>query len=65
LIEQLTAPFFLEYGRTRASDIRTEAARILTMLASEAAPPELPDPSLAGEDLSAEDKRALTELLVD
>jgi hypothetical protein len=26
--------------------------------------PELPDPSLAWEDLSAEDRRALTELLV-
>ena len=27
--------------------------------------PELPDPSLAWEDLSAEDRRALTEMLVD
>jgi hypothetical protein len=27
--------------------------------------PELPDPSLAFEDLSAEDRRALTEMLVD
>jgi hypothetical protein len=27
--------------------------------------PELPEPSLAWEDLSAEDRRALTELLVD
>ena len=27
--------------------------------------PELPDPSLAWEDLSAEDRRALTELLID
>ena len=26
---------------------------------------ELPDPSLAWEDLSAEDRRALTEMLVD
>jgi hypothetical protein len=34
-------------------------------LASEAAMPELPDPSLAWEDLSAEDRRALTEMLVD
>jgi hypothetical protein len=34
-------------------------------LASEAAMPKLPDPSLAWEDLSAEDKRAVTELLVD
>jgi hypothetical protein len=33
-------------------------------LASEAAMPELPDPS-AWEDLSAEDRRALTELLVN
>jgi hypothetical protein len=32
---------------------------------SEAAMPELPDPSLAWEDLSAEDRRALTEMLVD
>jgi hypothetical protein len=34
-------------------------------LTSEAAMPELPDPPLAWEDLSAEDRRALTELLVD
>jgi hypothetical protein len=34
-------------------------------LTSEAAMPELPDPSLAWEDLSAEDRRALTEMLVD
>jgi hypothetical protein len=34
-------------------------------LASEAAMPELADPSLAWEDLSAVDRRALTELLVD
>jgi hypothetical protein len=34
-------------------------------LASEAAMPELPDPLLAREDLSAEDRRALTEMLVD
>jgi Recombinase len=34
-------------------------------LASEAAMPELPDPSLAWEDLSAEDRRTLTEMLVD
>jgi hypothetical protein len=27
--------------------------------------PELPDPSLAWEDLSAEDRRALAEMLVD
>jgi hypothetical protein len=27
--------------------------------------PELPDPSLAWDDLSAEDRRALTEMLVD
>ena len=27
--------------------------------------PQLPDPSLAWEDLSAEDRRALTEMLVD
>jgi hypothetical protein len=34
-------------------------------LTSEAAMPELPDPSLAWEDLSALDRRALTEMLVD
>jgi hypothetical protein len=34
-------------------------------LTSEAAMPELPDPSLAREDLSAVDRRALTEMLVD
>jgi hypothetical protein len=34
-------------------------------LTGEAAMPELPDPSLAWEDLSAEDRRALTEMLVD
>jgi site-specific DNA recombinase len=34
-------------------------------LTSEAAMPELPDPSLAWEDLSAVDRRALTEVLVD
>ena len=34
-------------------------------LTSEAAMPELPDPSLAWEDLSAPDRRALTEMLVD
>jgi hypothetical protein len=32
---------------------------------SEAALPEVPDPSLAWQDLSAEDRRALTGLLVD
>jgi hypothetical protein len=34
-------------------------------LTSEAAMPELPNPSLAWEDLSAIDRRALTEMLVD
>jgi site-specific DNA recombinase len=34
-------------------------------LTSEAAMPELPDPSLAWEDLSAANRRALTEILVD
>jgi site-specific DNA recombinase len=42
-----------------------QLAREHNRLASEAAMPELPDPSLAWEDLSAEDRRALTELLVD
>jgi len=40
-------------------------AREHKSLTSEAAMPELPDPSLGWEDLSAEDRRALTELLVD
>jgi hypothetical protein len=34
-------------------------------LTNEAAMPELPDPSLAWEELSAVDRRALTEMLVD
>jgi site-specific DNA recombinase len=42
-----------------------QLAREHNQLASEAAMPELPDPSLAWEDLSAEDRRALTEMLVD
>ena len=42
-----------------------QLAREHKRLAIEAAMPELPDPSLAWEDLSAEDRRALTELLVD
>jgi hypothetical protein len=37
-----------------------QLARAHNRLASEVALPELPDPSLAGEDLSAEDSRALT-----
>jgi DNA invertase Pin-like site-specific DNA recombinase len=42
-----------------------QLAREHKTLASEAAMPELPDPSLAWEDLSAVDRRALTEMLVD
>jgi hypothetical protein len=42
-----------------------QLAREHKRLASEAAMPELPDPSLAWQDLSAEDRRALTEMLVD
>jgi site-specific DNA recombinase len=42
-----------------------QLAREHKQLASEAAVPELPDPSLAWEDLSAVDRRALTEMLVD
>jgi hypothetical protein len=42
-----------------------QLAREHKRLASEAAMPELPDPSLAWEDLSEEDRRALTEMLVD
>ena len=42
-----------------------QLAREHNRLASEAAMPVLPDPSLAWEDLSAEDRRALTEMLAD
>jgi hypothetical protein len=42
-----------------------QLAREHKQLTSEAAMPELPDPSLAWEDLSLEDRRALTEMLVD
>jgi hypothetical protein len=42
-----------------------QLAREHKRLASEAAMPELPDPSRAWEDLSAVDRRALTEMLVD
>jgi site-specific DNA recombinase len=42
-----------------------QLAREHKRLTSEAAMPELPDPSLPWEDLSAEDRRALTEMLVD
>ena len=42
-----------------------QLAREHKRLTSEAAMPELPDPSLAWEDLSAVDRRALTEMLVD
>jgi hypothetical protein len=42
-----------------------QLAREHKSLTSEAAMPQLPDPSLAREHLSAEDRRALTEMLVD
>ena len=42
-----------------------QLAREHKRLTREAAMPELPDPSLAWEDLSAVDRRALTEMLVD
>jgi hypothetical protein len=42
-----------------------QLAREHNRLASEAALPELPDPSLAWADLSAEDRRARTEMLID
>jgi hypothetical protein len=42
-----------------------QLAREHKRLTNEAAMPELPDPSLAWEDLSAIDRRALTEMLVD
>jgi hypothetical protein len=45
--------------------VHDQLAREHNRLASEAALPELPDPSLAWEDLSAGDRRALTEMLVD
>jgi hypothetical protein len=42
-----------------------QLAREHNRLASEVALPELPDPSLAGEDLSAEDSARSPEMLVD
>ena len=42
-----------------------QLAREHKSLTSEAAMPELPDPSLAWEDLSSGDRRTLTEMLVD
>jgi hypothetical protein len=42
-----------------------QLAREHKSLTSEAAMPELPDPSLAWEGLSVFDRRALTEMLVD
>jgi hypothetical protein len=42
--------------------VHDQLAREHKRLASEAAMPELPDPSLAWEDLSAEHRRALTEV---
>jgi site-specific DNA recombinase len=42
-----------------------QLAREHKSLTSEAAMPELPDPSLAWEDLSAVDRRALTEMLTN
>ena len=42
-----------------------QLAREHKSLTSEAAMPELPDPSLAWDDLPAEDRRALTEMLID
>jgi hypothetical protein len=42
-----------------------QLAREHKRLASEAAMPELPDPSLASEDLPAKDRHALTEILID
>ena len=42
-----------------------QLAREHKSLTNEAAMPELPDPSLAWEDLTAADQRALTEMLVD
>jgi site-specific DNA recombinase len=44
---------------------RDQLAREHEHLTSEAAMPELPDPSLAWEDLSAVDRRTLTEMLID
>jgi hypothetical protein len=42
-----------------------QLAREHEKLTSEAAMPQLPDPSLAWEDMSSDDRRALTELLVE
>jgi hypothetical protein len=52
-------------GRPEIDAAHDQLAREHNRLASEAAMPEPPNPSLAWEDLSAEDRRALTEMLVD
>ncbi len=52
-------------GTAEIDAAHDQLAREHKRLASEAAMPELPDPSLAWEDLSAFDRRALTEMLVD
>jgi hypothetical protein len=44
---------------------RDQLARERKRLTSEVAMPELPNPSLAWEDLSGVDRRALTEMLLD
>jgi hypothetical protein len=59
------APLCGKPRKTRGKLGEHDLAREHKRLASEAAMPELPDPSLAWEDLSAIDRRALTEMLVD
>jgi hypothetical protein len=53
------------YGTAEIDATHDQLAREHKRLTSESAMRELPEPSLAWEDLSAEDRRALTEMLVD
>jgi hypothetical protein len=58
----------LQTYRTVARELdaaHDQLAREHKSLTSEAAMPELPDPSLAWEELSAEDRRVLSEMLID
>jgi hypothetical protein len=50
---------------TEIGTAHDQLAREHKRLTGKAAMPQLPDPSLAWEHLSAEDRRALTEMLVD
>jgi hypothetical protein len=64
LREEVDAKTFRQV-RAELDAAHDQLAREHNRLASEAAMPELPDPSRAWEDLSAEDRRTLTEMLID